>query len=232
MEVEKKNEELDKSVIDRNAHDIKNQLMIIMSMANNINNITADEEIKKYSYFIKETAFNCRYMLSEIGSDMNEEIQENNKLINMHYVLSSLLDSFCMEKDIEFTEKMKAGNPRIYANKVFVINAVYNVLLNAVQAIDCKGKIKIKTYNKKKNPNLCYDCTQWLYIEIADSGQGIDIENKDKVFDENYTTKKNKRGLGLFSAKSTIEKCNGTINIKSIKGEGATFIICLPCHVE
>lgn len=230
--MDKKDIMVENNVVDRNVHDIKNQLMIIMSMTNNISDIAENDDVKKYSYFIKETVYNCRYMLSNIDIDINEVSNENNNLINMHYVLKSLLDSFCLEKDIIFVDKMNAGNPRIYAHKVSMINAVYNVLLNAVQAVEWAGTITINTCNKKKNKYSDFECTQWLCIEIADDGNGIKKEYTQKVFEENFTTKKNKRGIGLYSAKRTIEKYNGTINIKSSQSEGATFVISIPCHVE
>lgn len=231
MVLDNKEVQLNKSVIDRNAHDIKNQLMIIMSMANNIESVSKNNDIKKYSYHIKESVYNCRYMLSLI-SNKAQEVPYNNKLINIHCVFASLLDSFYLEKNIIFKNKMNAKNPRIYANKTLIVNALYNIIINAVQEIEYAGKVTIKTYNKKKNPKSNYECSQWLFIEIEDSGKGINKDNNKKVFDQYFTTKKNKSGIGLFSAKNTIEKHNGTISVKCKQAKGAAFIIGLPVHVE
>ena len=97
-----------------------------------------------------------------------------------------------------------------------MLNQVFlNILMNALHSIeDIKkdnetyiGKIKIKTQTEKDN----------LIINILDNGKGIQEENKNKIFQAGFTTKKKGQGtgLGLAICKKIIEKHNGTINFKS-----------------
>ena len=100
-------------------------------------------------------------------------------------------------------------------NQVFL-----NILVNAAQAMDKMGEIIIKT---------SHDETHTI-VTISDTGCGISEENINKIFDPFFTTKKvgEGTGLGMNIAHNIIQKHNGTIDIKSVVGEGTTFIISLP----
>lgn len=211
-------------------HDIKNQMMLMISISNNIQSATDDITLKKYAHTIKDTVYSCNYMLGMM--DMQKQNKDNNKLFNMHLVINSLLDTMNSESDIALSCDLKAENPRIYGDKVLLTNVVYNVIVNAIQELEHNGNITIRSYNKRKNPNTEYKWSKWLYIEIEDDGGGIDDEIIDMIFKTSFTTKINGSGLGLYSCRETINKHNGTISVTSKKGHGATFIICLPSHIE
>jgi signal transduction histidine kinase len=100
-------------------------------------------------------------------------------------------------------------------NQVFM-----NLLSNAVDAIDDKGKIMIST-------SLL---SGFLYIKIEDSGYGIPENIKEKIFDPFFTTKGVGKGtgLGLSISQSIIEKHFGSIKVKSEIGKGSEFLIVLP----
>jgi len=100
-------------------------------------------------------------------------------------------------------------------NQVFM-----NILVNAAQAINEKGAIKITTSSKDEH----------VIIAISDTGSGIDKENLPKIFDPFFTTKEVGKGtgLGLNVAYNIIKKHNGTIEVESTVGKGTTFSIRLP----
>jgi signal transduction histidine kinase len=100
-------------------------------------------------------------------------------------------------------------------NQVFM-----NLLSNAVDAIEDKGKIFITTSV----------LDEFVQISIKDTGQGIPENIMEKIFDPFYTTKGVGKGtgLGLSISQSIIEKHNGSIKVKSEKGKGTEFIISLP----
>lgn len=102
-----------------------------------------------------------------------------------------------------------------HLNQVFM-----NLLANAEQAIEGKGKITIKTKNLK-------DKTQ---ISIKDNGTGISEEVKNRVFEPFYTTKDpgEGTGLGLSISHDIIKQHQGSIEVKSKPGKGSEFIITLP----
>ncbi len=100
-------------------------------------------------------------------------------------------------------------------NQVFM-----NILVNAAQAIEEKGEIKIIT--KSLNGHV--------EIAISDTGSGIPKENLSKIFDPFFTSKDVGKGtgLGLNVAYNIIKKHNGTLNVQSEVGKGTTFTIKIP----
>ena len=100
-------------------------------------------------------------------------------------------------------------------NQVFM-----NLLTNAIQAIDEKGKIFIKTSSDEKNVDIC----------IKDTGKGMTEEIKKHIFEPYYTSKDIGKGtgLGLSISCSIIKKHNGQIVVNSEPGKGTEFIIGFP----
>ena len=101
-----------------------------------------------------------------------------------------------------------------------------NIILNAVDAMGQKGEFTIRTsYNKNK---------KMAAIEFSDTGCGIPKEIQNKIFDPFFSTKEVGKGtgLGLSMSYGIINDHNGTINVKSKIGEGATFIIELPIFIK
>jgi two-component system, NtrC family, sensor kinase len=100
-------------------------------------------------------------------------------------------------------------------NQVFM-----NILVNAAQAIEKKGEIKIVTEFIDNN----------VRISISDTGSGINKENIPKIFDPFFTTKEVGKGtgLGLNVAYNIIKNHKGSIDVKSEPDQGTTFNISIP----
>ena len=101
------------------------------------------------------------------------------------------------------------------------LNQVWtNIIQNAAQAMQYKGKLTIHTYDKIDH----------VEVTFTDTGSGIAPEIQDKIFEPFFTTKAmgEGSGLGLHISKQIIEKHKGSITISSILGQGTTFSIKLP----
>jgi len=100
-------------------------------------------------------------------------------------------------------------------NQVFM-----NLLVNAAQAIEDKGEIRIKTYQKDDN----------VVVEISDTGVGISEKNLPRIFEPFFTTKEVGKGtgLGLSVVYGIIQKHNGKIEVESELNQGSTFRVILP----
>jgi len=92
---------------------------------------------------------------------------------------------------------------------------ISNLLNNAVQALDGQGEIDV---------TMSAD-SEFVTIQVRDSGSGIADENLEKIFEPMFTTKKTGTGLGLVICKSIIEQHGGTI---SVSNKPTTFTIKLP----
>lgn len=103
------------------------------------------------------------------------------------------------------------------------LNQVWtNIIHNAVQAMDGKGKLTIEIKTENKN----------LIVSFQDTGGGIPDEIKDKIFTPFFTTKAagEGTGLGLDIIRKIIEKHKGKITFDSITGKGTTFFVYLPLN--
>ncbi len=100
-------------------------------------------------------------------------------------------------------------------NQVFM-----NLLVNAAQAIEEKGEIRITTRALDRQ----------VEIKIGDTGSVIPKENLSRIFDPFFTTKEVGKGtgLGLNVAYNIIQKHKGTIDVESEVGKGTTFTIRIP----
>lgn len=97
-----------------------------------------------------------------------------------------------------------------------------NLVLNAVHAMDGRGRLTIRAENDYERREVC--------IAISDTGEGIAADKIDKIFDPFYTTKQVGKGtgLGLSVSHGIIENHGGRIQVESREGEGTTFYIFLP----
>ena len=98
-----------------------------------------------------------------------------------------------------------------------------NVLNNAIQAIEGKGKIEILTERTG----------DFAKIVISDNGKGIPLENQDNIFEPFFTTKEvgEGTGLGLSIAYGIVQDHNGKIDLESKPGEGTRFTITIPIRL-
>jgi signal transduction histidine kinase len=95
---------------------------------------------------------------------------------------------------------------------------VLNLLLNAMQAIDDTGTIRVEISLLKGD----------AAITVVDTGRGIAPEHLPNIFRPFYTTKVNGTGLGLSLARRTVEDHHGRIEVSSQLGRGTTISVVLP----
>jgi two-component system, NtrC family, sensor kinase len=95
-----------------------------------------------------------------------------------------------------------------------------NIILNAAQAIEGEGKIRVKTW----------ETGNAVHVAISDTGRGIPPDVLPRIFDLGFTTKKADAGagLGLSISRKVIQNHNGRIDVDSEVGKGSTFTIVLP----
>jgi len=95
-----------------------------------------------------------------------------------------------------------------------------NIVKNAVQAMSYEGVLTISLKDNSKK--------EQVEISIADTGIGIEEEDKKKLYMPFFTTKTDGTGLGLSIAKKIIDAHNGAITVESTKGTGTTFTVNFP----
>jgi len=107
-----------------------------------------------------------------------------------------------------------------YADGTQLKQVFINMILNAAQAMNGQGTLKIITEQVSGNGHLV--------IKIKDNGPGIQPDIMGKLFDPFFTTKEKGTGLGLAISYGIIERHQGDIDVQSEQGEGTTFTISMP----
>jgi two-component system, NtrC family, nitrogen regulation sensor histidine kinase NtrY len=98
-----------------------------------------------------------------------------------------------------------------------------NLFDNAIEALDGTGEVVV---------DLHYDeVLKMVRIEVIDNGRGISPENKSRLFEPYFSTKKQGTGLGLAIVSTIISDHNGFIRVKDNTPKGTRFIIELPARV-
>ncbi|NES66795.1 MAG: GAF domain-containing protein, partial [Okeania sp. SIO2D1] len=112
--------------------------------------------------------------------------------------------------------------PKILCYADELVQVWTNLIHNAIQAMDGKGKIEIEVSQKNQN----------IVVEITDSGTGIPPEIQDKIFQPFFTTKPagEGSGLGLEIVKKIVDKHQGKINFISVPGK-TTFTVTIPIEL-
>ncbi len=110
--------------------------------------------------------------------------------------------------------------PPTYCNPQQLNQVFMNMLVNASQAIDGQGEIRVKSR---------FDDGQ-IHVSIADTGCGIPEENLQRLFEPFFTTKKigEGTGLGMSISCDIVKKHQGEILVESTLGEGTVFTVKLP----
>ena len=141
---------------------------------------------------------------------------------NIHDIIDNCLNILGNQiRDIINIEKnYTTKNFLLKCNEGKMHQAILNIITNALQSIEGKGDIKIRTKARNKQ----------LQIQITDNGYGISEESLTKIFDPFFTTKDPGKGtgLGLSITYNIIEEHNGNIKINSELYNGTTVIITLP----
>ena len=126
------------------------------------------------------------------------------------------------QKQVQF-EFNASELPILNVDRDQMKRVMINLIKNSLAAIENGGKIRIRT---SYNPQL-----QTVRLEVSDDGCGIPDEDKGKLFEPYFSTKKSGTGLGLAIVNAIISDHSGYIRVRDNKPKGTTFLIELPVRV-
>jgi two-component system nitrogen regulation sensor histidine kinase NtrY len=123
-------------------------------------------------------------------------------------------------KEIDFHFRKDIKVPVFNLDREQIKRTVINLLDNAIDAMHSQGRIDIETtFNKS---------LQMATFTISDTGEGISAEDKLRLFEPYFSTKKSGTGLGLAIVSTIISDHNGYIRVKDNLPRGTRFIVELP----
>ena len=208
----------------RIAHEVKNPLTPI--------SLSAQRLKRKYVEQIKDPVFEeCTRMIIDHVDLIRNLVNEfsafaqfptaNPTICNIGSIVEETVTLYREGLDqVAFDLRISEEIPELNLDRQQIKQAIINLIDNAVAAMEKKGRITI---------GLLYDeILKMVRIEFADSGPGISDENKTRLFEPNFSTKRTGMGLGLTIVSSIVLDHNGRIRVQDNHPNGAKFVIELP----
>lgn len=216
-----------KEIAQRVAHEIKNPLTPIQLSAERIiknlkeNKTRSSEIIEEGANTIVQEARTIKSLVDEF-SNFARMPSIRLQSADLHLIIEQTISLFTgIFSDIEFETQFSPEIPAPLLIDPDQMRRVFiNLIDNAIDAMNKKGKIQISTSFDKNQ--------QQVNIEIADFGPGIPLKERDRLFNPNYSTKKKGTGLGLAIVNQVVGEHNGSIEVEANKPHGAKFIIQIP----
>jgi signal transduction histidine kinase len=137
---------------------------------------------------------------------------------DINLIVKEVLGRVTIPQNVKIATELDETLPEIDIDRLQILQVFYNLITNAIQAMEKGGTLKIKSYSKNHS----------VEISFIDSGVGIPKEYIKKIFDPLFSTKAKGTGLGLSVSASLIEGHEGKIEVKSEVKKGSTFTVSLP----
>ena len=217
------------------SHELKTPITSIMGYADTLLEGEYDKETQ--GKFLNVIATEARRMARLVTDLLTlSRYDNNNKSVSKESFDLGDLVKKCQDKlGIEIKKKNHTVNcfvtadvPPVYANKDDIERVVLNILSNSIKYTPDGGEIKIYVgfvYND-------------AYIKVFDNGIGIPEEDLGRIFERFYRVDKARTremggtGLGLSIAKEILDKNGGSIDIKSVVGQGTEVVIRIPTKAD
>ncbi|MDE1765488.1 MAG: GHKL domain-containing protein [Thaumarchaeota archaeon] len=202
----------------RLAHDLRNPLSIIKNTMDIMRvkpNMRVEERLQHFTRFDRAV----QRMAHQIDDVLNF-VKRSDLILQATSVLATLDSSIAgvmVPPDVNISKPNLDTQVNCDSRK---LEAVFsNLIINAIQAMDERGEIKIRMI----------DLSSSVQLEFEDTGPGIPTDILPKIFDPLFTTKQTGTGLGLSICKSIVEQHGGTISVRS---KPTIFTIRLPKNIS
>ncbi len=192
------------------------------------------DDIEKVS---RRAADLCRQMLAYSGKGrfVVQPVSLNDVVREMVHLLG-----VSISKKVVIKYNFFSDLPSVMADATQMRQIVMNLITNASEAIaEVSGVVTLSTgvmdcddeYLKGVVGDTDFHpAGQYVYLEVSDTGCGMDPETLNRIFEPFFTTKFTGRGLGLAAVLGIVRGHKGALRVYSEKGKGTTFKILLPAH--
>ena len=143
---------------------------------------------------------------------------ESTKLADLLREVVEIAKPQLQKARIHVAQLLPIDVPEVYVDPALLKQAVLNLILNAIEAMPNGGQLRLILSRRG----------EMAEITVADTGKGIPVENRQKIFQLFFTTRPGGSGIGLASAFRIVQLHNGSIDFTSEVGRGTTFRIELP----
>lgn len=202
-------------------HDIKNPLTNICGYTRLlVRRETLDEQQTDMLNIILHEADRINTVLEQMLSYGNITHKNSSSYVNINEIIITCIQIIKRQwilKEITISSRLANDLPIIQADSFYIQQALINVMINSVQAIEQTGKIEIISKYMANEKTI--------RITIEDNGIGISEQDLSQLCTPYFTTKARGTGLGLFWAKRILERSNATLCFSSMQGCGTKACI-------
>jgi two-component system NtrC family sensor kinase len=201
------------------AHEINNPLGGMFNCVQMLEERGNDEEFRKrYLELFKDGLGRIENTVGKLLW-MSRKKQRDPQLVVIKHLLRNVyafIDYMIKKNNIVYKENVE-DNIAIVIDPHDMQQIFINLMINAAQSMKDGGTLSVDAF--KRNGQVV--------LEVTDTGEGIEEENLDEIFNPFYTTKQpgEGTGLGLWLTHEIVENYNGEISVESKKGEGTKFSI-------
>lgn len=221
------------------AHDFNNILMAVLghadlALAKLPAHAPARDHLEAIITASRQASDLSRQMLAYSGRGrfVIESIQLSELVSEMAHLLKAAIN-----KKALFNLKLEKGLPRVEADATQLRQVLMNLITNASEAIgDRSGVITLSTGAMHCGRSYLTTATVdddlpeglYVYMEVSDTGCGMDRDTLQRIYDPFFSTKFTGRGLGMAAVLGIVRGHNGAIRVYSEVGKGTTFKVLLP----
>jgi signal transduction histidine kinase/CheY-like chemotaxis protein len=219
------------------AHDFGNLLSSIFGSLNLLRKrVDQTENVQKLIDNIENCSVRARDLTKGLLS-FGKPTPKRRELVKPHQLLSEIIKivTQTFPKTLTLTEEIDSNLYDIVGNGTEIYQVLLNLCVNAKEAINEKGNIKITAKNITIDENNIaflplLQTGNYVRFSVTDDGVGIDEKHLTKIFDPYFSTKVKDTGsgLGLYVSYGIIKAHNGFIDVTSKTRAGTTFDVYIP----
>lgn len=219
------------------AHDYNNMLGVILGYSELLlDQLPDDSKIKKYVNEIYHAANRGANLTKKLLSFSRQKSAEPD-VVDINAVLNqnrNMLEKTLTAR-IQLEFQTQADLWPVFLDRNDLEDAILNMCINAMHAIEDSGKLEIQTRNFSIDPaqaaelKLQAGAGEYVRLRICDTGYGIDEESLGRIFDPFYSTKGDQgSGLGLSQVYGFVKRSSGLVRVESEIDRGTCFDLYFP----
>jgi len=218
------------------AHDFNNILQIILGAGQLLGMNLKNTEFMRWVDTINTTAMRGAELAKRLLTFSRRKPVGELKPVDIHHLIEDSVKIFkeTFPRNIEVEAFLEAQNFVILAEESQVQQIIFNLAVNARDAMPNGGKLIFRTENRIGNGFEVKPEVEYIVMHVIDTGIGMSDEVKSRIFEPFFTTKPPGKGtgLGLSTVYGLVKSYGGFIKVYSEVGKGTKFSIYLPVYKE